>query len=101
MLISKCLCLISFSVDRLIRLIIYLDVGENGRGFDVNMWYNRQTLNCFTYRSKAIIIDFNKTVHLHGPAQNSDLYKIDGTPCKLFSYMQKSRPLVINFGSCS
>ena len=49
----------------------------------------------------GVTINFEKTVHLHKDAHNSNLLKTDGTKCKLFDFMKKGRPLVINFGSCT
>lgn len=52
-------------------------------------------------QSRSAIIDALKTVQLHGPMHNSDLLTLNKKPCKLSEFMHGSRPLVVNFGSCT
>ena len=49
----------------------------------------------------GVRINTDKTVQLNKDAHNSNLLKTDGTRCKLFDFMMKGRPLVLNFGSCT
>ncbi|KAK7497678.1 hypothetical protein BaRGS_00011073 [Batillaria attramentaria] len=42
-----------------------------------------------------------KAVRKGREALDVDLYTLDGASVKLFDFMKKGRPLVVNFGSCS
>lgn len=60
----------------------------------------------FTFRKLRAIfweraLDANKSVYVRNHAVNLDLHRMDpaNTPCKLFDFVNDSRPLVINFGS--
>lgn len=55
----------------------------------------------FKQECKMLYLDMYKDVHLHGPAKDVQLSRLDGTSCKLFDFARDGRPLVVNFGSCS
>lgn len=50
---------------------------------------------------KINLADLNRTARLGSPAPNCKLVSTDGQECRLLDLMRGSRPLVLNFGSCS
>lgn len=51
---------------------------------------------------RARYLDIFKTAELHKPAPNATLISIDGNVKKeLLDFQRKTRPLILNFGSCS
>ena len=66
-------------------------------------WLDRMTsLTEFRQDVTSRMLDLLKTVTVHGKYEDAALHRLDGSPCRISTFMSgQGRPLVINFGSCT
>ena len=103
--------LIPFLILRVLLLIPFLSLyitNAFGRITGLNRlprdayWNSLFTWEMYKHVRHSLLMDNFKPVSLGGRAENPKLISTDGkTQCHLLDLAQGSRPLVINFGSCS
>jgi len=66
-----------------------------------DFWDDYGTHKMFSAILKIFLSDLNKTIRLGSPAPDCRLVTTDGKECRLLEFAKDSRPLVLNFGSCT
>ena len=77
-------------------------LGMNETKMDARKWVDTcYSLQCWKQRFVAKKQDVLKKVSLHGEFYNAKLHSLDGRSAMLADLLKPTRPLVLNFGSCS
>jgi len=66
-----------------------------------DFWDDYGTHKMFSAILKIFLSDLNKTIRLGSSAPDCKLVTTDGKECRLLEFAKDSRPLVLNFGSCT
>jgi len=66
-----------------------------------DFWDDYGTHKMFSAVLKIFLSDLNKTIRLGSSAPDCKMVTTDGKECRLLEFAKDSRPLVLNFGSCS
>ena len=66
-----------------------------------NFWDDYASNKMLLTVLKIMFGDLNKKARLGDPAPNCRLVSTDGKECRLLDFARGTRPLVVNFGSCS
>ena len=66
-----------------------------------HFWDDYAGTNMLATVLKIMVGDYNKTARLGSSAPNCKVVTLDGEECRLLDFVRGSRPLVLNFGSCS